>query len=555
LSKIEEKEFSTNYLVIFGLSCIVSFGLIVRFFYFPDDIPIVTDGYISFLYASKTVLDGALPVGYSVVNSGWSYFLSLLFVFSDKMDPLQLMDIQRSTSIVISSITAIPLFFILKKFATVKWALFGSFLIVIEPRLLLMSIEGINYSLFLFLFILSIALFLKKTNLSLVCSFICIAFLALVRYEGILLIIPLSISYFIKFRDKKTTYRYLLMIFVIAIILIPIAGLRIQATEEICMEYSFIKFCGDDGITSHLIGGIDFFIRHIVLNSQEQSEEFYKVDNTSTMFHKEKYTTNDSNFIPALQEILYRLVKFVGLSLFPIFGVLILLNFITQLKVRNKINLEFNSIVVLLCSGAMILPALYAYVRGIDDLRYVLILIPLFCILSITFKRSGILKRLDSRYAFVIFILFVIFSSIIFTEYNKRDYDYENRIFTISQELVKRTDVTNYYNHAGYLKVAMDFYDWPEFSKTYLEKNGKLTYKVNLISTEKSSNIEEFIIESRNEGLKFIVVDKDTKLLESLEDNSKRFSYLTKVFDYDNFDLKNEFSIYEINYELFDLRT
>ena len=184
-----------------------------------------------------------------------------------------------------------------------------------------------------------------------------------------------------------------------------------------------------------------------------------------------------------------------------------------------------------------------------------LVLIPLFCILSITFKRSGILKRLDSKYAFIFFILFVIFSSIIFTEYNKRDYEHENKIFIISQELVKRTDVTNYYNHAGYLKVAMDFYDWPEFSKTYLENNGKLTYKVNLISTEKSSSIEEFIIESRNDGLKFIVVDSDTKLLESLEDNSKKITYLTKVFDYNNFDSKNEFSIYEINYELFDLRT
>lgn len=550
MSKIEEKELSTNYLIIFGLSCIVSFGLIVRFFYFPNDIPIVTDGYISFLYASKTVLDGALPIGYSVVNSGWSYFLSLLFVFSDKMDPLQLMDIQRSTSIVISAITAIPLFFILKKFAPTKWALFGSFLIVIEPRLLLMSIEGINYTLFLFLFILSIALFLKKTNLSLFCSFICIALLALVRYEGILLIIPLSISYFIKFRDKKSICRYLFMIFCIVIILIPVAGLRIEATEEICMKYTFTEFCGDDGITSHILGGIDYFIRYIVLTEQASNEIL-----DDDEFHKSKYVTESSNFIPASQESLVRLIKFIGLSLFPIFGVLILLNFITQLKLRNRIKLEFNSIVVLLCSGIMILPALYAYVRGIDDLRYVLVLIPLFCILSITFKRSGILKRLDSKYAFIFFILFVIFSSIIFTEYNKRDYEHENKIFIISQELVKRTDVTNYYNHAGYLKVAMDFYDWPEFSKTYLENNGKLTYKVNLISTEKSSSIEEFIIESRNDGLKFIVVDSDTKLLESLEDNSKKITYLTKVFDYNNFDSKNEFSIYEINYELFDLRT
>ena len=177
-------------------------------------------------------------------------------MFFDKTDPLQLMDVQRITSIIFSSIIVIPIFFILRKFTTVKWALFGSFLTIIEPRLLLMSIEGINYSLFLFLFVLSIAFFLKKTNFSLLISFICIACLTVVRYEGILLIIPFTVLYFFRFRNKKAIVHYLLIVLVMCMILIPVANFRMQATEDRCFQSSFGDFCGEDGIISHIFVGV-----------------------------------------------------------------------------------------------------------------------------------------------------------------------------------------------------------------------------------------------------------------------------------------------------------
>jgi len=62
------------------------------------------------------------------------------------------------------TLTIIPAFFIFRRFVDIKWALFGSFLLAVEPWLLLISLEGINYSLYFFLFVLTIALFLKKTN-------------------------------------------------------------------------------------------------------------------------------------------------------------------------------------------------------------------------------------------------------------------------------------------------------------------------------------------------------------------------------------------------------
>ena len=237
--------------IILYLVLIITLGLGLRLYYFPYDVPIVTDGFYSFVYAVKTIFDGSLAVGYTTTNTGWSNFLSLFFVFSDTSDPLHLMDIQRTLSIILSTITIIPAFFIFRRFVDTRWALFGSFLLVVEPRLLLMSLEGINYLLFFFLFVLTIALFLKKTDNSLFLSFACISCAALVRYEGLLLLIPLSIMYFLKFKDKRSIVRFLGMIFVLAIIILSVGTLRIQATENLCYESYAGMTCGQDGISNN----------------------------------------------------------------------------------------------------------------------------------------------------------------------------------------------------------------------------------------------------------------------------------------------------------------
>ena len=97
---------------IISLSLIIILGLSIRFVYYPFGVPIVIDSFYDFVYASKTVFDNGLPIGYSVTNTGWANFLSFLFLFFDKTNPSQLMDVQRIASIIISTITALPIFFI-----------------------------------------------------------------------------------------------------------------------------------------------------------------------------------------------------------------------------------------------------------------------------------------------------------------------------------------------------------------------------------------------------------------------------------------------------------
>ena len=535
---------------IISLSLIIILGLSIRFVYYPFGVPIVIDSFYDFVYASKTVFDNGLPIGYSVTNTGWANFLSFLFLFFDKTNPSQLMDVQRIASIIISTITALPIFFILRRFVDYKFALFGSLLLIVEPRLLLISLEGINYSLFFFLFVLTITFFLKKTSFSLFLSFVCLAFCAIVRYEGLLLVIPMSITYFIKFRDKKSILRFLGMVAIMVIIILPIGILRMQATDDRCIEYIFGTVCGQDGITNNILSGPVWFYSIIVLNEQLTESHMSNIDDPSIKFHKEAYDDKEGlNIFKVINESFSRLAKFLGLALIPYFGFFIAFNVISRIKNWKGFGLNFDSILILSCTGIMLLPALYAYTRGIDEIRYVLVVLPLLCIVSLSWNKSISEKILKNRSIIVILIVLILISSITFIEFNKRDSIHDIESFLVSQKIVELTSVTNTFHQDGYVKTAVLISDWPILPET--SDSGKIVHNFQKIPTKNHHDLAEFISDSKKYGLKYLVIDKDNELFNDLRKNPVGYPYLNKIFDSNNFDFENKFMIYEINYKLF----
>ena len=522
---------------ILFLGLILSLGLGIRVYYFPIDIPIVTDGFFSFVYATKTIFEGGLPIGYAVTNTGWSNFLSLFFVFADTTDPLRLMDIQRTLSIVLSTLTVIPAFFIFRKFVDTRWVLFGSFLLVIEPRLLLMSLEGINYSLFFFLFVLTIALFLKRTNISLFLSFVCIACAALVRYEGLLLLIPLSIMYFVKFKDKKSICKFIGLIFVLIIILVPIGILRMQATENYCQESYFGIICGQDGISNKILDGPRFVEKHVISGIPDSDDLIYNVKDKSLLDHFVFLSFTS-------------LGKFLGLALFPFFIFFIGLSLIIFIAKRKFPKLDYEKITILLITCILLLPAIYVYGRGIEEIRYVLVAMPLVCILSVYWTSVISEKITKDKKIIVVLIILVLISSIIFIEYKNRDLTHDRESFLISQEIIKLTDRTNTFDQDGYVKTAILITDWPNIPNP--NEVGKLKHDFDKFPTEKYNSIKKFILDFRESGLEYLVVDDDNKMFDEFRQEQKDHPYLIKKFDSNDFDFENHYMIYEIDYELFD---
>ena len=534
--------------IILYLGLILTLGLILRFYYLPYDVPIVTDGFYSFVYAAKTVFEGNLPIGYGTTNTGWANFLALFFSLSDTSDPFYLMQIQRSLSVILSSLTIIPAFFIFRKFVNIRWALFGCLLLTIEPKLLMQSLEGINYTLFFFLFVSAIALFLTKTKLSLFLSFGCIACITLVRYEGLLLLIPLSIMYFLKFKDKKSIVKFLGMIFIIIIILAPISVLRIQATESFCYDTDWYGMrCGDDGFTHSILAG-PRFLSH-TLNAASGQE----VTETAIYLLDENNEKNDSYAILFMNKIILSfsaLLKFTGLALIPYFVFFVSYNIILRIKNKKLGKLDWDKKIIIFTVSIMFLPALYAYMMGIQEIRYVLVIIPLLCILSISWTSSISEKISKNRSVIIILIVLVLTSSIIFIEFEKRDSIHDKESFLVSQKIVKLTNMINSFHQDGYIKTSVLISDWPILPEA--DQKGKLVHVFQKIPTNDYHDLAEFVIDSKKSDLKYLVIDQDNKLFDDLRKNPAGYPYLNKIFDSNDFDFENHFMIYEINYKLFD---
>mgnify|MGYP001252668937 FL=1 len=531
--------------IILYLGLILTLGLSLRFYYLPYDVPIATDGFYSFVYAAKTVFEGNLPIGYGTTNTGWANFLALFFSLSDTSDPFYLMQIQRSLSVILSSLTIIPAFFIFRKFVNVRWALFGCLLLIIEPRLLMSSLEGINYQLFFLLFVLVIALFLTKTKLTLFLSFGCIACATLVRYEGLLLLIPLSTMYFLKFKDKKSVVKFLGMIFIVIIILAPISVLRIQATENLCYETSFGVRCGSDGFTHDILAG-QRFLSH-TLNAALGQE----VSETAIYLFNENNEKTDNYAVLFVNKIIVSfsaLLKFIGLALIPYFAFFVLYNIILRIKNKKSIKLDWDKKMIVFTASIMFLPALYAYMRGIEEIRYVLIIIPLVCILSISWTNSISEKISKNLGVIIILMVLVLISSIIFIEFEKRDSIHDRESFLISQKIVELTNITNSFHQSGYVKTAVLSSSWPVLPEA--SQNGKPIHVFQKVSTNDYDDLAEFIIDSRKYDLRYLVVDEDNELFAALRINPTVYPYLIKIFDSDEVGYKNHFMIYEIDYKL-----
>ena len=531
--------------IILYLGLILTLGLSLRFYYLPYDVPIATDGFYSFVYAAKTVFEGNLPIGYGTTNTGWANFLALFFSLSDTSDPFYLMQIQRSLSVILSSLTIIPAFFIFRKFVNIRWALFGCLLLIIEPRLLMSSLEGLNYQLFFLLFVLVIALFLTKTKLTLFLSFGCIACATLVRYEGLLLLIPLSTMYFLKFKDKKSVVKFLGMIFIVIIILAPISVLRIQATENLCYETSFGVRCGSDGFTHNILVG-QRFLSH-TLNAALGQE----VSETAIYLFNENNEKTDNYAVLFVNKIIVSfsaLLKFIGLALIPYFAFFVLYNIILRIKNKKSIKLDWDKKMIVFTASIMFLPALYAYMRGIEEIRYVLIIIPLVCILSISWTNSISEKISKNLGVIIILMVLVLISSIIFIEFEKRDSIHDRESFLISQKIVELTNITNSFHQSGYVKTAVLSSSWPVLPEA--SQNGKPIHVFQKVSTNDYDDLAEFIIDSRKYDLRYLVVDEDNELFAALRINPTVYPYLIKIFDSDEVGYKNHFMIYEIDYKL-----
>ena len=97
LNELESKRYTA-----FFLGLIIILGLVLRFYYFPYDVPLSLDTLSYFSYAFEISQTGKFPIDFALINNGWPTFLSIFFSLFKFENFIDYMELERGVSILIS---------------------------------------------------------------------------------------------------------------------------------------------------------------------------------------------------------------------------------------------------------------------------------------------------------------------------------------------------------------------------------------------------------------------------------------------------------------------
>jgi len=517
-------EFILNRPLLF-LSIIFLIGFLIRVSFFPVGIPIVLDGWGYFWYAIDMSILGEFPITDKAHNNGWPTFLYFFFSLYNSENFLDYMALQRIISAILSVLTIVPIYLLCRKFFGKQLSMIGAALFVFDPRIIMDSLLGSGMPLYILLGTTSLILFLSKDIRKVYFSFVIVALFAIVRYEGTLLIIPLSIMFIIRFRKErifKVILRYIPALAIFVLILLPMAYIRIQTT-------------GNDGFISHLSVGPSY---------------------VSTLSQKED--NGGKNLNDFLNRGATTFVKYLGWVSIPIFIFFLPFGIFKFFK-----KLDYRNTTILLVSIFFLIPALYAYGRENQETKYLYVIFPIFSMLSL--YTVDILQKRTSKHGLISIMLIVgiVSASIIWVEYNWVDLDHEKEAFILATNVAKLTNgINEYYPESTYIGVSSIVgKDFPILSREVplTKKLQPLSGVPKFISTKGVNSLEEYIKIGKESGLSHLVVDGldeshsyRTKIFDQVFYNEEEFPYLIKEYDSAEHGFDYHLKIFRIDYEKFE---
>lgn len=540
LNTLDIKNFIFSY-HWFILLLIGAVGLILRLIYFPYQLPLTQDTELFFWYAIDMSVLGHIPSGYNFPNTAWSMFVSIFFSFFESEKILDYMVLQRILGIVISVITIIPVYFLCRKFVSIPFSLLGALFFILSPRLIQDSWIGGTVTPFILLFTISLYFILSDNKKLIYASFSILALFTLIRYEGMVLLIPFLIIFFIKHKKEKFILPKLIIpIMIFVIILLPFAYLHAEST---------------DNIQGYLIPGQghDSFVSHGII----QPLEVYRTTSEN----------DQSELISMFVKGFYNLIQYFGWIMIPLFTVLTPIGFLLLLKNRN-----YQKTTIILSLIFMLLPAFYAYSRDMQDTKYLYVLYPIFSLLSVIaiYEIQNRIKRPKLVGGFIIFFIFL--ASTLFIDYQNLDYEHEIEAFKIAQEISIISDgVNTYYPESQYLGVStLQNYEFPITKNSISDWGAKEFGDYRKI--DNFNSLEEFILEynpkkiqcseiqilsstcDENRILTHIVIDDKNTRSQFLKDifNGNIPPYLKEEFNSQEHGYNYNVKVYKIDFNLFN---
>jgi len=530
----------SNKFIIFGLIGISIIAFFIRFLYFPYDAPFSLDATTYFSYAYEIARDGRFPENFILPNNGWPVFLSVFFRILETGEFQTFVDLQRTISIVISIITIIPMYFLCRNFFGKMISFIGASLLILEPRVISNSILGITEPLFNLLIITSLVFFFNKTKWFYL-SFATLALATIIRYEGLLLLIPFLVMVLVKFRkDNKKKISVLLCLGIFILVLFPMTMIKIDTM-------------GTDGTFSHVSTGMNVIFKHVIQGNPPESLG-------AADFPGEKNTFRLHNF---LGDSFSKMFFSLGLIQIPIFFLFLPIGIFFLFRKDKIKNMNYKHVTLILFLIFASLTMLYAHGRGIMELRYYLILYPIIILLC-CFGIQKINGKINSKILLSLVLGFTIIISFSYMEYNKIDYEFEREAFEITSIAVDMSNKINANSLHGYfITTAGMTEDWPDLKRPSISNELKISPyivchfndKAEQVCDNNSDSLEEFISKGKDNGLDHIVVDNlehGPEFIQDIFDNEEKYFYLEKVFDSKEKGYKYFVKIFKIDFEIFE---
>ena len=357
---------------------------------------------------------------------------------------------------------------------------------------------------------------LRNQNFSTL-SFIFATLAGFTRYEGLLLVIPILISFFVRRNFEKLTIIKLIIGIILFISIIML--INVTAYEN-----------SNENITTPLFAGINFISNFVLLDNPNSDDEVFTRDteNKIQLFVNNAITTY-------LMYLAWIMIPILGLFIIPGF-------FLTKKKITK------NKIILFIFMGVISLTPLYAYARGIEETRYLYPLIPILILFSCQFF-NFIAKKWSIKIITITVISIIIILSSMFLEYNKEDYEYEKEMYNVALFLSDEADGVNNYNENKYIRVAELQNNWPELPPK--GENGKISLITKKFPIEGFDNPIEYIKFNKNNDLTHLLIKEENRngFFDDIFHNENKYPLLEKIIDSRDLGIKTKYKIFKINSE------
>ena len=521
----ENRTFFLKNKLLILIFAVWAISLLFRMSVYDPAVPILMDSLQHLSYAIDIHVLGGLPENYTVTKPGWSILLAGLFSIFDFSETDSYMQLQRITSIFISSITIFPLYFLCNVFVEKKYSVIGATLFAFAPRLVENSMYGTTEPLFILFLTMTILFFLKNSKKSIYLSFLFAGISSIIRPEGFFLFLAISFLLIFKFKHEKFKFpKYLLSIIIFVVVLLPFA----LHTENVNPETS---------IFSRIISSLAQYFQTSDLE-------------THTSANERLFTTSKVSVVTGVEYF----AKNLGWVMIPMFIITAPIGFILFLKNRSYARISIVVIAIIIS-----IPAFYAYSFPLSEAKYMFSLFPSFAIFSVLPIKLFV-ERFQKKNVIITVILAAIILSGITFYHQQYDSSHDMEAMLIAKHVVDTTTTVNKYHPESLFIKSFDLpQKWSDLISFH--KNAErsdiedMPHKITRIEPSEFESVESLILENDKKLSHLIVdsMDNRPEFLKDIFENEEKYSYLIKEWDSKNEGFTYHVKIFKIDYNIFNL--